>query len=154
MQSSHSPPPDRKISCREYVLAALALQGPDATLTPVQVQKLFFILDKEIPALTGGPYFNFKPYDYGPFDPEVYREIELLQFGSLAVIQSRGKSRTYMLSTDGIREGLNFASKLPQPAQAYIKRVGEFVRRLSFSKLVSSIYKQYPEMKANSVFLQ
>jgi hypothetical protein len=48
--------------------------------------------------------------------------------------------------------GLELAKELPQEATDYIKSAGEFVRRLSFNKLVSSIYKEYPEMRANSIF--
>jgi hypothetical protein len=33
-----------------------------------------------------------------------------------------------------------------------IKILSEFVRKLSFSELVSAIYKEYPEMKKYSIF--
>ena len=148
MEPNHFPPLSRK----ELVLATLALQGNDAELTPVQVQKLFFIIDREIPSLIGGPHFHFAPYDYGPFDREVYREIESLQFESLSLIRTRGSQRTYQLTSKGMERGVELASRLPYPAQDYIKQIGEFVRRLSFNKLVSSIYKQYPDMSVNSVF--
>ena len=41
---------------------------------------------------------------------------------------------------------------LHENAQAYIRSASNFVRNHSFSKLVSAIYKAYPEMQANSVF--
>lgn len=152
MQSNtHNPTPH--ISDRsKLVLAALALQGADAALTPVQVQKLFFLLDREIPALIKGPHFQFSPYDYGPFDPGVYREIENLEAHSLALTAPSGSRRIYSLTPAGINAGLAFAKDLPQEATDYIKSAGAFVRRLSFNRLVSSIYKEYPEMRANSIF--
>jgi hypothetical protein len=149
--NTHNPSPP--ISDRsKLVLATLALQGPEAELTPVQVQKLFFLLDREISALTKGPHFQFSPYDYGPFDPSVYREIENLEAHSLALTAPSGSHRTYSLTSAGMNAGLELAKELPQEATDYIKSAGEFVRRLSFNKLVSSIYKEFPEMRANSIF--
>ena len=48
------------------VLAALAAGGENATFSPVQVQKLLFVLDREASPHIDGPHFNFIPYDYGP----------------------------------------------------------------------------------------
>ena len=61
-----------------YVLAVLSTAG-GAEWTPVQLQKIFFLLDQTIGPALGGPKFNFEPYDYGPFDAEVYRRVEALQ---------------------------------------------------------------------------
>lgn len=70
----------------------------------------------------------------------------------LALIAPAGSHRTYSLTAAGMNAGLELAKELPQEATDYIKSAGEFVRRLSFNKLVSSIYKEYPEMRANSIF--
>ena len=59
----------------ELVLAALAAGGKNASYSPVQVQKLLFLVDREGEKLVGGKHFNFVPYDYGPFDREVYDEL-------------------------------------------------------------------------------
>ena len=49
-------------------------------------------------------------------------------------------------------EGERLAQGIDPVVIDYIKRASEFVRSLSFSDLVSAVYKAYPEMKANSVF--
>ena len=139
--NTHNPAPltsDRS----KLVLAALALQGADAALTPVQVQKLFFLLDREIPALIKGPHFQFSPYDYGPFDPSVYREIENLETHSLALTTPCGSHRIYSLTHAGINAGLALAKDLPQEATAYSKRAGAFVRRPIVNRLASSIHNE------------
>jgi hypothetical protein len=41
---------------------------------------------------------------------------------------------------------------MDKKAIAYIRQASEFVRSLSFTQLVSAIYKAYPEMRENSVF--
>jgi hypothetical protein len=40
----------------EILLAGLAAGGENTTYTPVQVQKLFFLLDREAAAALGGPF--------------------------------------------------------------------------------------------------
>jgi len=130
----------------------MALQGPDILLSPVQVQKLFFILDREAPLLFDGPYFDFKPYDYGPFDVAVYSEIEKLNRDGLAKVEESCPYRVYGLTDSGYKIGLELAIKFSEEASNYIKAAGSFVQRLSFQQLVSAIYKKYPDMRSKSVF--
>lgn len=136
----------------EILLAALAGAGEDASFTPVQVQKLFFLIDREASHLVEGPHFNFTPYDYGPFDSDVYSGIESLARRDLAKIVNAGRYRVYALSPAGFREGMNKLEELPENTRNYIEGVAAWVRQLSFEQLVAAIYKRYPEMKANSVF--
>ena len=42
--------------------------------------------------------------------------------------------------------------ELDAPAQAYIKKAGAFVLKLSFKGLVTAIYNSYPDTKAASIF--
>lgn len=136
----------------EMLLAGLAAGGENATYTPVQVQKLFFLLDREAAHLLGGPHFAFEPYDYGPFDQTVYSGLEELSRRGLVQIQNAGRYRVYGLSSDGFDEGHDALYKLPPIAIRYVQNVAEWVRQLSFQQLVASIYNRYPEMKAKSVF--
>jgi uncharacterized protein YwgA len=136
----------------EILLAALAAGGENATYTPVQVQKLFFLLDREASKLLDGPHFDFQPYDYGPFDQAVYSGLEELSRRGLIQVHNAGKYRTYGLSQDGFNEGENLLYGLPPNAVGYVKSVATWIRQLSFQQLVASIYNRYPEMKAKSVF--
>src|SRR6266853_2035360 len=86
------------------VLAALAGAGENATFTPVQVQKLLFLIDREIPRLVGGPHFRFQPYDFGPFDSTVYEVLEALGRQGL-VYQGRARYQLWTLSPEGYRQG-------------------------------------------------
>ena len=136
----------------DFVLATVALQGAGICLSPVQVQKLFFILDREIPDSIGGPLFNFEPYDYGPFDSAVYSEIERLDMAGLAKVEQAYPYRVYALTDAGLDKGLKVADNFSEETRNYIKAAGSFVRRLTFQQLVSAVYKKYPEMRAKSVF--
>jgi uncharacterized protein len=138
---------------QRVVLAALAAERSSA-FAPVQVQKLFFLLDQNIAAEFGGPQFNFEPYDYGPFDRAVYYELEVLaQKGLVAIEAAPGASRRrFSLTAAGYDAGRASFGQLNDRTQDYLTRVSAWVRSLSFAELVGSIYKQYPSMKANSVF--
>ena len=137
----------------ELMLAAMSPAGT-GPFSPVQVQKLFFLLDRNISAQTKGPHFRFEPYDYGPFDKEVYWELENLKDGGQVEIAESTEHgpRTYRLTNDGLNKGEEILGELTEPVQQYIRKVVKVVRSLSFSQLVSAIYQAYPEMKKNSVF--
>ena len=144
-----------KMSVEQYVLAMLSTGGGQS-FTPVQVQKFFFILDKEVPAGIGGAKFDFQPYDDGPFDKKVYGVLENLASRE-QVIRSGDSSRSYQVySTSGMgqKEGERLFGQFKAEIQQYAKEVSEFVLECSFTELVSAIYKKYPEMKVNSVFQQ
>jgi hypothetical protein len=138
---------------QKMVLAALAAE-PAASFAPVQVQKLFFLLDQNIGGDLGGQQFAFEPYDYGPFDRAVYSELErLAQHGLVAIQSSPGaQRRKYSLTPSGHTEGLAAFNELSPRARNYMSRVSNWVRSLGFAELVGAIYNQYPSMKANSVF--
>ena len=137
---------------RKLVLASLAA-GAVHKHTPVQIQKLLFILDQNVASDLGGPTFDFKPYDYGPFDSTVYDELRSLETEGLATSSTTQRGwKKYQLTPQGVVEGEAVLSELPLRASTYIRKVSSFVLSLSFADLVSSIYKAYPEMKVNSVF--
>jgi len=138
---------------QKVVLGALAAR-PGSKFAPVQAQKLFFLIDENIANQIGGRQFSFEAYDYGPFDKEVYHELEALKQAELVEIQNphlRGERR-YTLTPEGQAVGQAFAETLAPNMRDYIGRISEWVRSLTFAELVGSIYKAYPEMKANSIF--
>src|SRR6266550_1348637 len=135
----------------EFILAALAPARGKA-LTPVQVQKLFFLIDKNIAKLVCGPHFDFQPYNYGPFDKAVYDALERQRTaGNVEFIPQRTWNE-FRLTEDGQTRGDAIFTKLDAKARDYIVRAVEFVMSLSFTELVSAIYKAYPDMQVNSVF--
>jgi uncharacterized protein len=136
---------------KELVLATLA-SSPEGEYSPVQVQKLFFLIDRNVAHLLGGPLFDFQPYNYGPFDPAVYKVLEALASeGAIQLIPDR-TWKNYALTALGRQRGEAVLRNQPEKVRDYFSRVSEFVRKLTFTQLVSAIYKAYPEMRANSVF--
>jgi hypothetical protein len=137
----------------DFVLAVLAA-ADGANHTPVQVQKLFFLLDKKIPYHIGGTHFNFHPDDYGPFDSGVYRALEALSARGLVEVNKVAdlRRKTYRTTSDGQRRGEAVLSGLSTGVADYIRQLSAWVRNLSFAELVSAIYAEFPDMKVNSVF--
>jgi hypothetical protein len=140
---------------RDLVLAILAA-AEGRPFTPVQIQKAVFVVCDQFPnSIDDGPGFHFEPYDYGPFDSDVYSELALLQRSGDAVIAPsvHGNWNTYAASDSGVRRGDKLLHDVAAPQERnYIQRVSDWVRSLSFNSLVKSIYDAYPHMRANSIF--
>ncbi|MFL6603181.1 MAG: hypothetical protein ACJ8R9_17885 [Steroidobacteraceae bacterium] len=139
---------------RDFALAALS-GAKRGSFSPVQLQKLLFLLDRNIAVRVGSSGFDFQPYHYGPFDQRVYVTLEELKREGLAEISDEaGSHRTYRLTAAGQASGERLSAAFGQDGIKYIEEVCDFVRAQSFASLVSSIYRAYPEMKVNSVFQQ
>ncbi|QJR04188.1 hypothetical protein HH800_19510 [Sphingobium yanoikuyae] len=139
---------------QELVLAALSAGQSNSELSPVQAQKLFFLIDKNVALALGGQQFNFEPYDYGPFDSAVYSDLDWLsvpQEGSVEIVRS-GRYRTYRLTQRGLQLGQQRLDQLDPETRSYFGRAKDWVKSLSFQDLVRSIYQAYPETRANSIF--
>ncbi|MCW5556797.1 MAG: hypothetical protein KIT22_03000 [Verrucomicrobiae bacterium] len=151
-------PPMKSGNClcrRDIVLGALAA-APDHLYSPVQVQKLFFLIDKLVtPQMGARPFFDFQPYHYGPFDRNVYEEIEHLENdGLVEIVRDQDlRKRRFRLLPGGKDEGATVLNLLKPEVQAFVRNLSEFVRNTSFPQLVSAIYQKFPEMKARSVFV-
>jgi uncharacterized protein YwgA len=124
---------------QRIMLAALAAES-GSVFAPVQVQKMFFLLDANVATDLGGRQFAFEPYDYGPYDRTVYSELEILARQGLVNIEA----------AYGV--GQRTLGQLNPRAREYFQRVSAWVRSLGFAELVGAIYQQYPDMKVNSVF--
>src|SRR5262245_39685258 len=109
------------MNSRDAVLAALATADGES-YTPVQIQKLMFLIDERLGGRLGGKAFNFFPHFYGPFDPTVYHTAEALEASGLAEVeQSPGSVRTYGASPEGELEGQKVLDSLPPEAKDYIR---------------------------------
>lgn len=144
---------DTTLNRRELVLAALAA-GDGEAHDPVEIQKMLFLVDRKIPEEVDGPHFDFRPYNYGPFDREVYEELENADGDGLVRMIPRGTWSEYELTDEGMEAGREALEALSERGQRYLRTASEFVRTLSFNELVSVIYKSFPDMRENSVFEQ
>ena len=134
------------------VMLALAPQGKE--LTPVQIQKSLFLADEEAKgAFRDSSRYKFEPYDYGPFDKQVYADARALAAKGLVTIRTdpRGWS-TYAATPEGRQQGAVLGASLKDGPREMLGRIVTVVAKLSFTELVSAIYKKYPRMRERSVF--
>lgn len=114
----------------------------------MQIQKAAFLLTRNVPsAVTKGPNFNFAPYDYGPFDSDVYAEVSALADAGLAAIAPSGMGRwhTYAATQEGVARGQEVMLDMDERTRKYISGMTDWVRAQGFGSLVRSIYEAYPE---------
>lgn len=134
----------------EEALVALASM-PAGRATPVQAVKMLFLMEKKASEALGGAKYHFVPYDYGPFDQSVYTELDgLRNAGLIEVIE--GRPRLYHLTESGRQTASAAVGRLDPHVAEYFSKLGRWIASLSFSQLVSAIYREYPEMRANSIF--
>jgi len=140
-------------SKQQLVLAAMAAARGDA-YTPVQLQKLLFLLNENLPEENGGQQFNFQPYDYGPFDVDVYRVANQLAENDFVEVSRNERTdfRTYEATAKGVEAGDQIISQMHPLVRDYLILSSHWVRSLSFPDLLAAIYTAYPDMKVNSVF--
>ena len=137
---------------RDFVLLAL-LAASKNTLQPVQLQKSLFLFGQQHSDLTKD-FYEFQPYHYGPFSSDIYHDAETLSSEGLVLIDyTRGvRWRNYSATNQGLENARLLSLKIDPEVCAYLKRVVEWTKSLSFSKLIRSIYVYFPEYRVNSVF--
>ena len=121
-------------------------------LSPVQLQKCLFLLGKEFEGKIEN-FYNFKPYNYGPFDRLVYIEAE--EFADKGLVKFErvdGKQWVkYRVAEKGLPEFEKNKESVEKKMNNYLAKLVPWVQSLSFRQLVSVIYKHYPEYQVNSL---
>jgi hypothetical protein len=139
---------------KDWTMLAIALAAGQP-LAPVQLQKSVFLFGELLPdEVLPEDFYEFIPYNYGPFCPEVYRDAERLAEEGLVQISSvtaHGYSQ-YAATPQGIAEGDRLRKLLPSRVAEHARVIVDWVRAQTFSGLVSEIYRRYPAYRVNSVF--
>ena len=135
----------------DVVLAGMAAAGPGIKFDAVQVQKLFFLIDREIPRLIDGPHFDFRPHHYGPFDRAVYDVLDSLLESSDASVDASYRYPLYSLTASGTQKGDRCLAEMHGKASRYMKEASNWIVTTPFHALLAGIYRQYPDMARNSV---
>ena len=78
--------------------------------------------------------------------------MDRLNAAGLVEIDTSGRYRRYSLTSSGIAAGNAALSRLPQATRQFLKDTVSWVRALRFDQLVAAIYRDFPDMKVNSIF--
>jgi hypothetical protein len=140
----------RDMEKRDVVLACMEA-ARNESYQPVQIQKLIFLFERKT---LKRKVFNFVPFDFGPFDPEVYKILEELSLEGIVEIigQPFTKDRFYKLKPEGQEIAKSAFNKLEPNNREYLLILSDWVRQMPFAQLVGAIYSEFPEMQKNSVF--
>jgi hypothetical protein len=145
----------RLIMDRQELVLTLLACADGRPYSPAQLQKAAFLISRNLPTLIDrGESFHFVPYDYGPFDADVYSEAESLRRTGDAVISpsASGRWNVYAASDAGLARGREILQHADEATRDYLQRTSEWVRSQSFNGLIKSIYEAYPDMRVNSIF--
>lgn len=143
------------MDAQKFLLACFAA-SPVKGYKPVQIQKLIFLFQERTKELYHLNFFEFSPYNYGPFSSEVYRTID--DFANEGMIETvyypLDRTRTYQLMPKADSAANAAFNELEPGAKVYLQNLAQWVCSLSFAELVGSVYQEYPEQKKYSVFNQ
>jgi uncharacterized protein YwgA len=148
---------DKKMATKlrncDVTLLIIAAAG-DTGLTPIQIMKSVFLVGKcGLPDLPSD-FYHFIAYNYGPFHPDVYRDVEMLvNVGLVLGIRETGRNwLKYIIAPSGLRYAEELRRQVAHEFSDYANEVVKWVQSLTFSQLLQAIYAKYPEMRENSVF--
>ena len=99
----------------------------------------------------GGPYFDFRPCDFGPFDGAVYRVLDELVTTGDARLDASGRSARYLLTDVGYRGGAEVLGELPRPLAKYLRDAARWVRLTPYRPMLAGIHRRYPDTAVDSV---
>ena len=140
---------------RDWALLTLAA-AEGAELTPVQLQKVLFLLGERQRDKVGRGFYAFRPYNFGPFSADVYSDAGQLEREGLAVIDRGAPGRNWSLyaaTPAGVARAREVAQQAPEGLPDYVGRLVQWARSLTFQELVSAVYAAYPAQRANSIFI-
>jgi uncharacterized protein YwgA len=137
----------------DVTLLVIAAAG-DTGLTPIQIMKSVFIVGKCGLSDLPSNFYRFFAYNYGPFHPDVYRDVEMLvNLGLVLEIREAGRNWSkYMIAPSGLQYAEELKRQIAREFSDYIDEVISWVKSLTFNQLLQAIYAKYPEMRENSVF--
>jgi len=139
----------------DWLLLVISAAKPKP-MSPVQLQKSLFLLERNLDSkqLRTSSFYQFSPFDYGPFSPDIYSDAESLEHSGLVSIKRPPATRykLYSITKAGSARAKEVQSGLKPEVTKFLGQAVKYTQSLSFDDLVSAIYKAYPEMKAKSVF--
>lgn len=128
---------------RQRVLLRLLQQAERKTVTRIELTKWCFLLREETPSCGGSAFYDFVPYQYGPFSFSIYQELEKLVAQSYIETPD---DQTLRLTKLGSAE-----ATVPADVSRDVNRITRRFADYSTRKLLDYVYESYPSFTVNSV---
>jgi hypothetical protein len=138
----------------EWLLIALAHRNGEP-MTPAQIQKAMFLMSAEAQGVVGPRFYQFIPYNYGPFDASVCHDLDsLIENGLVSSANLPGRDwKLYAVTPAGLEAAERSRGAADARGVRYLQKVVDWVSSRSFPQLVRAIYNRYPQYRTNSVFV-
>jgi len=114
----------------------------DRPVTRLEITKWAFLLAHETPSRGGTAFYQFLPYQFGPFSFCLYREIDTLAHNGYLTCDNK----RYHIAKDVA----NPMGELPRPVREDAAQIVERFQNLTANKLSDYVYQQYPRFTVNS----
>jgi uncharacterized protein YwgA len=147
----------RAMSRSDWLLILCAYQGAPRGLDPVRLQKGMFLFARS-GARPGREQYVFRPYDYGPMSPQIYKDLDsLVEEGLLEPHDVPGKRWSRYVVTDRGRAAAaarlkTLASEHDKASAQTLYAIKQSIADVSFNELLDRVYEEHPDMAVNSVF--
>jgi len=145
---------DEQVSPEDWILAFF-YAGPDRDVRQPQINgflmftKQFFVFVKEIKKELD-PFFNFVPYDYGPYS-FVLKELidKLIKEGYIEIKQSDERKDFFLTEKGSVRAKRVF-EKMDKKTEKNLFNLRKEATQLGYAGVLRYVYSRYPEFTSAS----
>jgi uncharacterized protein YwgA len=114
-------------------------------VSPLQLQRGLFLFQE----LTKGPlssFYSFSPYNQGPFDSAIYRDVEALAESGLVVIrEAKGRHWQVFSATEkGLQQARIAESELSSRTMNLLGQTMSWIQKQSISKIFRGVPAHFP----------
>jgi DNA-binding PadR family transcriptional regulator len=137
---------------QQWLMLLLGADGGPFDVDQVRAMKGMFLLSRR-PGHPASALYRFDQSDYGPFDFNVYRDLDALRIDGLVHAESiPGSSRRlYRLTDAGCEQFDSLVEQVAPDELAAVAEVKRHVTALTFRSLLSDIYARFPEFRERSM---
>lgn len=142
-----------KLTPEQWLLFALS-RAKDGRLSPIQAQKIMFLLGMEAKHYVGDRFYKFTPYLYGPYSSAIASDLEKMRSTGQIVAERPApfQRATYLITVQGLREAEDIGKSVDAKMKGFVQLTVDWVKAQTFSNLLRSIYKKYPAYATQSIF--
>ena len=136
---------------RTDLLLKIIVAAEGEPVTPVQLQKVAFLVGEKFPSELPNDYYDFEPFHYGPFCVDLYRDAEALEREGLVLINTNhsGGWKEFSASFRSATADLSF---IPQHISEFIDTKLRWAKEAGFQEVIRAIYNEYPKFRVNGIF--
>lgn len=134
---------------QDVVLLIAAGADGSFPLDPIRLMKGCFLVS-QLGTAEWKTLFNFRPYDYGPFDSTVYSARDALVAHSLLAVDWSNRYGSYSLTDRGRERVQQLRQVVGDFAADWFTHIGRYVTDRSFTRLLDEIYAKFPDYATRS----